>query len=170
MMKKKVKRKCFSASFRKILRWMVTSTFLSWYKWSTVLSKLCTYGMRPWTTSCAWLDSKYRTLTHALYIKVMNGHCVLLLVYLDDALVADSSLDLIARTESNLKTRFKVTNSCKCTFMLGIDLVDEAIGSVTMCQQRYFNDILKRFGMDKVQEHCHSGRFELSTSPSRNAT
>ena len=41
-----------------------------------------------------------------------------------------------------------MTDSGKCAFVLGIDLVDNDDGSVTMCQRRYVDDILKRFGMD----------------------
>ena len=79
-----------------------------------------------------------------LYIKIMDGHCVLVLVYVDDVLVTGSSLDMIARTKADLKTRFEMTDSGKCTFVLGIELVDGDDVSVTMCQQRYVNDILKR--------------------------
>uniref|UniRef100_A0AAV1VBB0 Polyprotein n=1 Tax=Peronospora matthiolae TaxID=2874970 RepID=A0AAV1VBB0_9STRA len=82
---------------------------------------------------------------------VVDGHCVLVLVYVDDVLVTGSSLELIAQTKADLKTRFEMTDSGKCTFVLGIELVDESDGSVTMCQRRYVNDILKRFGMDECK-------------------
>uniref|UniRef100_A0AAV1TBG1 Polyprotein n=1 Tax=Peronospora matthiolae TaxID=2874970 RepID=A0AAV1TBG1_9STRA len=96
-----------------------------------------------------------------LYIKVVDGHCVLVLVYVDDVLVTGSSLELIAQTKADLKTRFEMTDSGKCTFVLGIELVDESDGSVTMCQRRYVNDILKRFGMDECK--ATSSPVDLST-------
>ena len=86
-----------------------------------------------------------------LYLKTIEGHCVLLLVYVDDVLVTGSSTDLIARTKSDLKTRFEMTDSGKCAFVLGIELVDGPDGSVTMCQRRYVDDILKRFAMDECK-------------------
>ena len=86
-----------------------------------------------------------------LYIKVVDGHCVLLMVYVDDVLVTGSSIDLIAQTKSDLKMRFEMTDSGKCTFVLGIELVDGPDGSVTICQQRYIDDILKRFGMNECK-------------------
>ena len=46
-----------------------------------------------------------------LYIKVVDGHCVLVLVYVDDVLVTGSSLELIAQTKADLKTRFEMTDS-----------------------------------------------------------
>uniref|UniRef100_A0AAV1V9B0 Reverse transcriptase Ty1/copia-type domain-containing protein n=1 Tax=Peronospora matthiolae TaxID=2874970 RepID=A0AAV1V9B0_9STRA len=41
-----------------------------------------------------------------------------------------------------------MTDSGKCAFVLEIDLLDGADGSVTLCQRRYVYDVLKRFGMD----------------------
>uniref|UniRef100_A0AAV1V806 Reverse transcriptase Ty1/copia-type domain-containing protein n=1 Tax=Peronospora matthiolae TaxID=2874970 RepID=A0AAV1V806_9STRA len=96
-----------------------------------------------------------------LYIKVVDGHCVLMLVYVDDVLVTGSSLELIAQTKADLKTRLEMTDSGKCTFVLGIKLVDESDGSVTMCQRRYVNDILKRFGMDECK--ATASPVDLST-------
>uniref|UniRef100_H3GY81 Uncharacterized protein n=1 Tax=Phytophthora ramorum TaxID=164328 RepID=H3GY81_PHYRM len=86
-----------------------------------------------------------------LYIKVMDGHCVLVLVYVDDVLITGSSPELISRTKTDLKTRFEMTDSGKCAFVLGIELVDGPDGSVTMCQRRYVDDILKRFAMDECK-------------------
>uniref|UniRef100_A0AAV1V8R4 Integrase catalytic domain-containing protein n=1 Tax=Peronospora matthiolae TaxID=2874970 RepID=A0AAV1V8R4_9STRA len=83
-----------------------------------------------------------------LYIKTSDGHCVFILVYVDDVLVTGSSLELIAQTKNDLKTRFEMTDSGKCAFALGIELLDGEDGSVTLCQRRYVDDILKLFGMD----------------------
>uniref|UniRef100_A0AAV1U9T2 Reverse transcriptase Ty1/copia-type domain-containing protein n=1 Tax=Peronospora matthiolae TaxID=2874970 RepID=A0AAV1U9T2_9STRA len=83
-----------------------------------------------------------------LYITTSDGHCVFILVYVDDVLVTGSSLELVAQTKHDLKTRFEMTDSGKCAFVLGIELLDGEDGSVTLCQRRYVDDILKRFGMD----------------------
>ena len=85
------------------------------------------------------------------YILSEGGHCMSVLVYVDDVLVTGSSLELIARTKYDLKTRFKRTGSGKCAFILGIELLDAADGSVTMCERRYVDDLLKRFGMERCK-------------------
>ncbi|GMF71603.1 unnamed protein product [Phytophthora fragariaefolia] len=54
-----------------------------------------------------------------LYIKVIYGEWVLLLVYVDDVLVTGSSADLIAEVKRQLKSRFEMTDSGKCSFILG---------------------------------------------------
>uniref|UniRef100_H3H6A9 Integrase catalytic domain-containing protein n=2 Tax=Phytophthora ramorum TaxID=164328 RepID=H3H6A9_PHYRM len=88
-----------------------------------------------------------------LYIKMVDSHCVLVLVlvYVDDVLITGSLPELISRTKTDLKTRFEMTDSGKCAFVLGIELVDSPDGSVTMCQRRYVDDILKRFAMDECK-------------------
>ena len=88
------------------------------------------------------------SLDPCLYIKIVEGQCVLLLVHVDDVLITGSSCELIARTETNMKTRFEMTDSGKCAFVPGIELLDGADGSVTLYQHRYIDDILKRFGMN----------------------
>ena len=50
---------------------------------------------------------------------------MLLLVYVDDVLVTGSSTEQIARTKTDLKGRFEMTDSGKCAFVLGIELVDK---------------------------------------------
>ena len=66
-------------------------------------------------------------------------------------LVTGSSTDLIARTNSDLETRFEMTDSGKCAFVLGIELVDIPDGSVAMYQRRYVDDILKRFAIEECK-------------------
>ncbi|KAG3032285.1 hypothetical protein PC121_g24407 [Phytophthora cactorum] len=61
------------------------------------------------------------TFDPCLYIEFVDGHCVLVLVYVDDVLITGSSPELISRTTNDLKTRFEMTDSGKCVFVLGID-------------------------------------------------
>uniref|UniRef100_A0AAV1VCX2 Reverse transcriptase Ty1/copia-type domain-containing protein n=1 Tax=Peronospora matthiolae TaxID=2874970 RepID=A0AAV1VCX2_9STRA len=131
------------------------------------------YGLKQ--ASRVWNDTFYEFVCYigfkvsafdpCLYIKVVDGHCVLVLVYVDDVLVTGSSLELIAQTKADLKTRFEMTDSGKCTFVLGIELVDESDGSVKMCQRRYVNDILKRFGMDECKATATLMHLTTATRP-----
>ncbi|KAG3056416.1 hypothetical protein PI125_g25566 [Phytophthora idaei] len=105
-----------------------------------------------------------------LYIKVVDGHCVLVLVYVDDVLITGSSPELISRTKNDLKTRFEMTDSSKCVFVLGIELADGPDASVTTCQRRYVDDILKRFGMDEGKVVVSSVGMSTRLVPSDAAT
>ncbi|OWZ14846.1 Copia protein [Phytophthora megakarya] len=88
-----------------------------------------------------------------LYVKVVDGECVLQLIYVDDVLVTESSTGLIDEVMRQLKSRFVMADSGKCTFILAIEAADNADGSVTLSQARYINDILERFGM----QDCSGG-------------
>ena len=46
-----------------------------------------------------------------LYQKILDGHCVLVLIYEDDVLVTGSLPKLVTRTKNDLKTRFEMTDS-----------------------------------------------------------
>jgi hypothetical protein len=116
------------------------------------------------------IDFQVSAYDPCLYIKIVDGHCVLLLVYVDDVLVTGSSVEMIARTKSDLKKRFEMTDSGKCAFVLGIELVDNADGSVTMCQRRYVDDILKRFGMNDCKAVISPADLSTRLVPSDAAT
>ena len=55
-----------------------------------------------------------------LYIMNEDSHCVFVLVYVNDVLVTGSSPELITRTKNDLKMRFEMNDSGKCTLYLGL--------------------------------------------------
>ena len=93
-----------------------------------------------------------------------------MLVYVNDVLVTGSSTDMIAHTTSDLKTRFEMTDSGKYAFGLGIELVDNNDGSVTMCQRRYVDDVLKRFGMSNCKAVISTTDISSQLTPINAAT
>ncbi|KAE8954268.1 hypothetical protein PR001_g32566, partial [Phytophthora rubi] len=101
-----------------------------------------------------------------LYIKVVDGECVLLLVYVDDVLVTGSSAEMIAEVKHQLKSRFEMTDSGKCSFILGMEVVHNADGSVTLNQARYINDILERFGMQDCKPAASPVDISMKLVPS----
>uniref|UniRef100_A0AAV1T907 Reverse transcriptase Ty1/copia-type domain-containing protein n=1 Tax=Peronospora matthiolae TaxID=2874970 RepID=A0AAV1T907_9STRA len=88
----------------------------------------------------------------------------------DDVLVTGSSTEVIVRTKSDLKRRFDMTDSGKCAFVLGIELVNNIDGSVTMCQRRYVDDVLKRFGMNDCKAVISPTDISSRLTPSDAAT
>jgi hypothetical protein len=107
------------------------------------------------------IDFQVSKFDPCMYIKVVDGHCVLLLVYVDDVIVTGSSVDLIAEVKRQLKQRFEMTDSGACKFVLGIELIEHEDGGVTLCQRRYIDDILKRFGMEDCK--AVSSPVDIST-------
>lgn len=105
-----------------------------------------------------------------VYLKILDGHCVLVLIYVDDVLITGSLPELVTRTKNDLKTRFEMTDSGKCAFILGIELIDSPDGSLTMCQRRYVDDILKRFCMEESKAVVSSVDKSSRLLPSNAAT
>ena len=105
-----------------------------------------------------------------LYLKIANGERVLWLVYVDDVLVTCSSTEMIARTKSDLKTRFEMTDSGKCVFVLGIEMVNSDDKSVKMCQRRYVDDVLKRFDMTDYKAVIIPTNISSRLTPSNEVT
>ena len=59
-----------------------------------------------------------------------------------------NSPNAINQVKQQLKQRFEMSDTGDCAFVLGIEIVDNAVnGTVTLCQRRYVQDILHRFGM-----------------------
>ena len=115
------------------------------------------------------MDPKYPIFDPRLYIKVSNGVRTLL-VYVDDVLITGSSTKFIACTKNDLKKRFEMTDSAKCAFFLQIELIGNDDGSVTMCQRRYVDDIIKRFGMDDLKDMMCPTDISSRLKPSDAAT
>ena len=101
-----------------------------------------------------------------LYIKHVDGQCILLLVYVDDVIITGSSATTIEEIKQQLKKRFEMTDSGACKFVLGIELIDNGSSSVTLCQRRYIDDILKRFGMDQCKPVASPVDISLKMTPS----
>jgi hypothetical protein len=125
-------------------------------------SKYLECGTRPSTSLCS-IGFEVSKFDPCLYIKCINGQCGFLIVYVDYMLVTGSSAELIASVKNQLKERFEMTDSGAGKFVLGIELVTNSDGSVTLCQRRYVDDILKRLGMEDCE--AVSSPVDVSTKP-----
>lgn len=67
------------------------------------------------------IEFRVSTFDACLYPKAVDSRCVLPLFYMDNVLMTITSLDLIAMTKADLKTRFETTDHGECTFVLRIE-------------------------------------------------
>ena len=67
-------------------------------------------------------------------------------MWLDDIVLATNSEHLLNTTKNLLKKRFKMTDLGQLAWFLGIEF-NVTSGGISMCQSRYIDGILKRFGM-----------------------
>ncbi|XP_035542712.1 uncharacterized mitochondrial protein AtMg00810-like [Juglans regia] len=79
-------------------------------------------------------------------IKMINGDFFLvLLVYVDDIVVASNSLDCINSLKGFLNTHFKIKDLGSLRYFLGIEVAKSAQG-IHLCQRKYTLDILSDLG------------------------
>ena len=83
---------------------------------------------------------------HCVYKK--NNECgvILVIVWVDDLIIATSDMTLMNSFKESMKEQFKMKDLGCIKYFLGIEFTQEE-GEVKMSQKRYLNKILERFGM-----------------------
>jgi transposase InsO family protein len=83
-----------------------------------------------------------------IYIKISGRHFMFLVLYVDDILIASSSLTLLHDTKVFLQKSFDMTNLGEATYVLGIEIIrDRERGLLGLSQRGYIEKVLKRFNM-----------------------
>ncbi|KAG7579312.1 Reverse transcriptase RNA-dependent DNA polymerase [Arabidopsis thaliana x Arabidopsis arenosa] len=83
----------------------------------------------------------------SLYQREEKGHLLVVAVYVDDLLVAGSSLKLIREFKREMGTKFEMSDLGKLTYYLGIEVHQHENG-ISLKQERYASKILGEAGME----------------------
>jgi histone deacetylase 1/2 len=86
----------------------------------------------------------------SLFYYNKGGHTLFVLVYVDDIIVASSSLDATKALLSDLQHDFALKDLGDLHYFLGIEVKRDSHGLI-LSQSKYANDILARSGMDKCK-------------------
>jgi len=86
----------------------------------------------------------------SLFYYSRGGHTLFVLVYVDDIIVVSSSTSATRALLSDLQKDFALKDLGDLHYFLGIE-VKRGNNSLTLTQERYANDILKRSGMEKCK-------------------
>lgn len=85
-----------------------------------------------------------------LFIQRKNSELLLLVLYVDDGLVAATNKIQLEELIRKLKEEFKVTNK-PASYYLGFEIGYQKDGSIKVSQAAYTNKILDRFGMSQCK-------------------
>jgi histone deacetylase 1/2 len=107
----------------------------AWY--ARLCGKLQHLGFRP---------SKADT---SLFYYHKRGHSLLVLVYVDDIIISSSLAAATDALLADLQKDFALKDLGDLHYFLGIEVRRGSSGDLTLTQERYANDILKRSGMFK---------------------
>jgi hypothetical protein len=89
---------------------------------------------------------KQSTSDHSLFIKHTPPHFTILLVYVDDVIVAGNFLDDIDYIKSILHSAFKIKDLGQLKYFLGFEVAHSSHG-ISLCQRKYCLDLLHDFGL-----------------------
>ena len=84
-----------------------------------------------------------------LYIKGTGDNTMYVTVFVDDLVIACKLLAFIDAFKADIATRFNMKDMGVLSYFLGMEVRRGRDGTITLSQQRYASDILKRFGMSE---------------------
>ena len=112
------------------------------------------YGLkqasRQWnvklTDALVDLSFNQSSLDHSLFIKKHHTQIIVILVYVDDMLIAGNDLVLIEHTKQELHARFKIKDLGILRYFLGIEFSRSEKG-ILMNQRKYALELIEEMGL-----------------------
>jgi len=87
---------------------------------------------------------------NCIYIKTKGGKFVILVLYVDDILLASSDKNMLHETKGFLSSNFDMKDLGEASYVLGIEIHrDRTKGVLGLSQKAYIEKMLKRYSMDK---------------------
>lgn len=103
------------------------------------------------------LDSKLKTLglkssksDPCIYFINQENNLIILLVYVDDILIAGNNIDKINEIKDKLKDEFDIKDLGEAKFCLGIEIVRKE-DNITLIQEIYIEEAIRKFGMENAK-------------------
>lgn len=103
---------------------------------------------------CATLDFQSCPYDPCFYVQRKSTAVVLITLYVDDLLIAGSSLQDILRIKGELSSRFEMKDCGEANICLGLEINRCRNKSLSLCQTRYAQKVLERFQMSECKPVC----------------
>lgn len=97
---------------------------------------------------CGFVQSK---CDYSLFIKHQNNQTTVILVYVDDMLIAGSNAEEIKQVKVFLSSKFHIKDMGALRYFLGIE-VDRSSQGIFLSQRKYVHDLIKEYGMQKCRK------------------
>jgi len=87
---------------------------------------------------------------NCIYIKIKGSSFIILVLYVDDILLASSDKNLLYETKGFLSSNFDMKDLGDASYVLGIEIHrDRSKGALGLSQKAYIEKVLKRYNMHK---------------------
>ena len=114
------------------------------------------YGLKQ--ASCQWYQKfdkviisfgfKEKTVDQCIYQKISESKFILLVLYVNDILLANKNIGILHETKRFLSNNFEMKDLGNASFVLGIQIYrDYSRGILGLSQKTYIDKVLSRFGM-----------------------
>ena len=111
------------------------------------------------------IDFHQSTADPCVFIR--NDELFILLVFVDDIILATQHDKTMNNVKDSLKSRFTMKDLGPICFFLGIQFTQNS-GEITMCQSTYLMNILDKFGMADCKPRATPSEMKPSSSSSEN--
>ena len=123
-------------------------------------------------TSLGFEENK---VNQCIYLKISGSRFILLVLYVDDILLASSDFGLLSETKQMLSRNFDMKDLGEASFVMSIEIHrDRSCHLLGLSQKAYINQILERFNMQNCKpndspvakddkfskEQCSKNEFE----------
>ena len=95
-----------------------------------------------------------------IYMKVSGSKFAILVLYVDDILIAANDMGMLSDVKKYLSSNFEMKDMGEASYVIGIEIEiirDRSQGLLSLFQKGYINKVLKRYGMDK----CSIGKAPI---------
>ena len=108
-------------------------------------------------------------MDHCCYIRKFEDSYIILLLYVDDMLIAGSDMAEIKKLKNQLSEAFEMKDLGSANQILGMSIVrDRQKGSLTLSQEKYIGKVLEKFSLQdaKIRNTPLGNHFKLSRDQS----
>jgi hypothetical protein len=120
------------------------------------------------------INFKVSPLDHCVYIYNDNDKLIILSLYVDDILLTRNCSEMIQRTKNFLGSKFERKDMGDATYVLRIKILGDRTSKLLyLDQEKYIENILRRFKMDKckpLNTHFSKGQHLSKTMCPRDQT
>ncbi|GKB29090.1 retrovirus-related pol polyprotein from transposon TNT 1-94 [Tanacetum coccineum] len=104
-------------------------------------------------------------MDHCCYLKKVGSSSIILLLYVDDMLVAGSDMAEIKKLKRQLSQEFEMKDLGSAKQILGMSIIrDKTKGTLRLSQEKYIGKVLEKFNMKDAEARCQplGDHFKLS--------
>ena len=108
---------------------------------------------------------------YCVYTKITDDSLTIIVIWVDDLIIASSSMNTLMSVKRNLGVRFKMKDLGRLSWFFGLEFNCED-GVIMMNQSQFIKRVLKKFNMEKCKPRslpCETGTNKISEDESEPA-